>query len=439
MMNNPERSCEVALDIARANRIEQWPVDRLIPYVRNARKHSDAQIAKLAASIREFGFNNAILIDSLGGIIAGHGRLQAARKLGLEMVRVVVLDHLSETDKRAYILADNRIADEAGWDADMLAVEIASLQEQNVDLALTGFTEEELAKLRRAEEYLEGAVDEDTVPAVPKQPVSMRGDLWQLGSHRLLCGDATCDSDVHRLMADELADLVFTDPPYNVNYEGYTDARLSIAGDSMSEGAFKQFLAATFTSYRRILAGHASLYICHPSRWQREFQDALEAAGFEIRCQIIWAKNTFAWGFGRYKFRHEPMFYVHVAGEKDLWFGDRTQSTLWEEDKPAANRVHPTAKPTALVERALVNSSPSGAIVADLFGGSGSTLIACERRGRKARVMEIDPAYCDVIAQRWQDYRRTEAVLDGSGQNFREVAMARVGHSENRVPGACRQ
>jgi len=438
-MNNLERPFEVPLTIALASRIEQWPVDRLIPDARNARTHSDAQIAKLAASIREFGFNNPILVDSQGGIIAGHGRLLAARKVGIETVPVVVLDHLSRAERRAYMLADNRISDEAGWDTEMLAIEIALLQEQDIDLALTGFNEEELAELRRAEEYLEGAVDEDTVPAVPKQPVSMPGDLWRLGSHRLLCGDATRDSDVQHLMAGESADLVFTDPPYNVSYEGYTEARLSIAGDSMSKEAFQEFLSATFINYRHIVARHASLYVCHASLWQREFQEALEAAGFEVRCQLIWAKNTFAWGFGRYKFRHEPIFYAHVSGEKDLWFGDRRQSTLWEENKPAANRVHPTAKPTALVERALVNSSRSGAIIVDLFGGSGSTLIACERRGRKARVMEIDPAYCDVIVQRWQDYRRREAVLDGSGQSFREVAIARAGNSETRVPGECRQ
>ena len=202
---------------------------------------------------------------------------------------------------------------------------------------------------------------------------------------------------VARLMAGETADLVFTDPPYNVDYEGYTEERLKIKGDRMSDAEFKTVPGSPLSAPTgRVVKPGASLYVCHSSSWQREFQNALEAAGFEVRCQIIWAKNTFAWGFGRYKFQHEPMFYCHVAGQKDAWYGDKSQSTLWEEKKPAANRLHPTAKPVELIERALVNSSKAGDIVVDLFGGSGSTLIGCERRGRKARLMEIDPKYADV-------------------------------------------
>jgi DNA modification methylase len=226
--------------------------------------------------------------------------------------------------------------------------------------------------------------------ALPVVPVSRTGDLWILGGQKLLVGDATNPSDVATLMTGEGADLLFLDPPYNVDYEGYTEDHLKIQGDRMTGSQFAQFLEAAFRSCRAAAKPGASLYVCHSSSWQREFQNALESAGFEIRCQIIWAKNTFAWGFGRYKFQHEPLFYSHLAGQKDLWYGDKTQSALWQENKPSANRLHPTMKPVELIERALLNSSKAGDIVADLFGGSGSTLIACERRNRKARLMEVD-------------------------------------------------
>jgi len=252
------------------------------------------------------------------------------------------------------------------------------------------------------------------------------GDLWILGNHRLLVGDATNRADVARLMSDETADLIFTDPPYNVDYEGYTEERLKIKGDRMSDTDFNLFLAAAFGSYRAVVKPGASMYLCHSSSWQREFQDALEAAGFEVRCQIIWAKNTFAWGFGRYKFQHEPIFYCHVAEEKDTWYGDKSQSTLWQEKKPAANSIHPTAKPVELIERALLNSSKSGDLIADLFGGSGSTLIACERRNRKARLMEIDPKYAGCIVQRYQEYSGKSATLDGDGRTFAEINAERL-------------
>src|SRR5713101_8389308 len=219
----------------------------------------------------------------------------------------------------------------------------------------------------------------------------------------------------------------FLDPPYGVDYQGYTAERLKIQGDNLPADKFHAFLAAAFVSCRSAIKSGASLYVCHSSSWQREFQNALEGAGFEVRCQIIWAKNTFAWGFGRYKYRHEPLFYAHVAGEKDLWYGDKSQSTLWEENKPAANRIHPTAKPVELVECALINSSKAGDLVVDLFGGSGSTLIACERHGRKARLMEIDPTYADCIVRRWQDYTGGQAVLEADSRTFDDLARERVG------------
>jgi DNA modification methylase len=401
-------------------RIEHWPLDRLIPYINNPRTHTAAHVAQIAASIVEFGFNAPILVDSNSGIIAGHGRLLAARKLNMEQVPVIVLDHLSDTQKRAYILADNRLTEIAGWDEELLRLELQALRAVDFSLDLTGFDTKELNRLL-AEQVPSGLTDEDAAPALPEVPVNTPGDLWILGNHRLLCGDALASADTQRLMAAELADLVFTDPPYNVDYEGYTEDRLKIQGDRMSGEQFQQFLLRTFQQYHALIKSGASIYVCHPSSWQREFQNALEGAGFEIRCQIIWAKNTFAWGFGRYKFRHEPIFYSHLAGQKDAWYGDKSQSTLWQENKPAANRLHPTMKPVELIERALANSSKSGDIVADLFGGSGSTLIACERRHRMARLMEIDPKYADCIVRRWQDYTGQQAVLEGDGRSFDEI------------------
>ena len=404
-----------------------WPLEKLIPYARNPRTHSDAQVAQLAASIAAFGFNNPILVDTKAGIIAGHGRLLAARKLQLAEVPVIVLDHLTEAQKRAYILADNQLALNAGWDDTLLAAELAVLQKDDVDLSLIGFEDAELARLLAAQDAAEGFTDEDAVPELQETPISLLGDLWILGDHRLLVGDATNPDAVAKLMAGGRADLVFTDPPYNVDYEGYTEERLKIKGDRMSDADFKQFLERAFRSYRTAVKPGASMYVCHSSSWQREFQNALEGASFEVRCQIIWAKNTFAWGFGRYKFQHEPLFYCHVVGEKDQWYGDKTQSTLWQEKKPAANRIHPTAKPVELVERALLNSSKAGDIVADLFGGSGSTQIGCERRSRHSRLMEIDLKYADCIVRRYQEYTGRRAVLDSDGRTFDEVALERVG------------
>ena len=408
-----------------AKDIQMWLVDKLIPYARNPRTHSEAQVAQIAASIAEFGFNNPILVDTKAGIIAGHGRLLAARKLGLTEVPVIVLDHLTEAQKRAYVIADNKLAENAGWDDNLLRIEIEALQDESFDVSLLGFEDVELAQLLAAQDAAEGLTDEDAIPELPDTPISKSGDLWMLGEHKLLVGDATNTGDVMRLMAGDVADLVFTDPPYNVDYEGYTEQKLKIKGDRMSDVDFKQFLEAAFCGLRTAVKPGASLYVCHSSSWQREFQNALESAGFQVRCQIIWAKNTFAWGFGRYKFRHEPLFYCHVSGQKDPWYGDKTQSTLWEEKKPAANRIHPTAKPVELIERALLNSSKTGDIVADLFGGSGSTLIACERRGRRSRLMEIDPKYADCMVRRFQEYSGKSAVLDGDGRTFERIARER--------------
>jgi DNA modification methylase len=408
-------------------KIERWPIERLIPFAKNSRTHSDAQIAEIAGSIAAFGFVNPVLVGPDQVIIAGHARVLAARKLGLTEVPVIVLGHLSETQRRALVIADNRLALNAGWDESMLALELAALREEDFNLDVLGFEDEELARLLADENAGDGLTDEDAVPDVAEAPVTLPGDLWQLsGDHKLLVGDATDPADVERLMAGDSADLVFIDTPYNTDYEGYTEEHLTIQNDLMSGTDFKQFLESVFRSCRAAIKPGASLYVCHSSSWQREFQNALEAAGLEVRCQIIWAKNTFAWGFGRYKFQHEPIFYCHVAGQSDAWYGDKTQSTLWQENKPAANRLHPTMKPVELVERALLNSSKAGDICGDFCAGAGSTLIACERRGRKARLIEIDPKYAQVIIVRWQQYSGKCATLDGDGRSFDEIRQERL-------------
>ena len=407
--------------------VERWSISRLIPRITNPRTHTPEQVAQVAASMREFGWTNPILVGADNDVLAGHARLFAARQLGLTEVPVIQLGHLSEPQRRALVIADNQLAiTGAGWDEETLRLELAALSEESFDLSLVGFDDDELARLLAEQDSAEGLTDEDAVPDLPETPTSMTGDLWLLSDHRLLVSDATVSSEVRRLMAGDVADLLFIDTPYNVDYEGYTEQHLKMQGDRMSDADFKKFLEAAFGSCRAVAKPGASVYVCHASSWQREFQNALEVAGFEVRCQIIWAKNTFAWGFGRYKFQHEPLFYCHVAGEKDPWYGDKSQSTLWEEKKPAANRLHPTAKPVELIERALLNSSKAGDVVADLFAGSGSTLIACERRNRKSRLMEIDPKYADCICRRFQEYTGKPAVLDGDGRVFDEIREERL-------------
>ncbi|MDO8301926.1 MAG: site-specific DNA-methyltransferase [Sedimentisphaerales bacterium] len=231
------------------------------------------------------------------------------------------------------------------------------------------------------------------------------------GAHVLLCGDSTKAEDVERLMAGAKADMIFTDPPYNVNYEGGTEEQMTIQNDAMTEAQYIAFMGAFFTQYKESASDNAAVYICHASQWQRETESAMEAVGIEVRCQIVWVKNTFAWGFGRYKFRHEPIFYAHIKGKPDNWYGDKTQNTVWEEKKPTANRLHPTMKPVEIVERALVNSSVAKDIILDLFMGSGTTLIASHKNGRISYGMEIDPIYCDVIVKRWEEFAGKKAVL----------------------------
>jgi DNA modification methylase len=391
---------------------------QLLANPKNWRIHPKAQQDALTGVLDEVGWVQSSIVNKRTGfVLDGHLRAALAIAAG-ERVPVVYVD-LSEQEEDLILATLDPLSAMAVTDEDLLAALVGTLDV--TDAAIQALLDE-LAGNRATG----GLTDEDAIPELPVTPTTVPGDLWLLGDHRLYCGNATVPADVTRLMHGEAVDLIFTDPPYNVDYEGYTENRLKIKGDRMTAEQFAQFLLSSFASCRRIVKPGASMYVCHSSSWQREFQNALEAAGFDVRCQIIWAKNTFAWGFGRYKFQHEPIFYSHVAGQKDAWYGDKSQATLWGEKKPAANRIHPTAKPVELVERALVNSSKAGDIVADLFGGSGSTLIGCERRGRKARLMEIDPKYADCIVRRWQDFTGHQAVLEDDGQTFLEASRSRV-------------
>jgi DNA modification methylase len=413
---------------AMAERIELWPLDRLVPYARNPRTHSDEQVDQIAASIVEFGWTNPVLVDSDAGILAGHGRLAAAKRLGLEQVPVVVLDHLSPAQRRAYIIADNRIALNAGWDEVVLGEELAALQDDGFDLGLIGFTDEELAALLAgpAEEQA-GQTDEDQVPEAPEQPVSRPGDLWLLGPHRVLCGDATVLADVERVLGGQLADMAFTDPPYNVDYGHSAKDELRgkhrpILNDKLGEG-FEAFLHDACVNILTVTKG--AVYVCMSSSELHTLHRAFTRAGGKWSTFIIWAKNTFTLGRADYQRQYEPILYGWKDGADHYWCGARDQGDVWFVDKPVRNDLHPTMKPVALVERAIRNSSKSRDVVLDPFGGSGSTLIACAKAGRQARLVELDPRYVDVIVRRFEGFSGERAVLEGEGRAFGELAAER--------------
>jgi len=408
-----------------ADKIEQWPTAKLVPYARNARTHSDAQVAQIAASIAEFGFTNPILAGSDGVIVAGHGRLAAAQKLCLEVVPVVVLDHLSPTQRRALVIADNRIAENADWDDAMLRVELAALADDAFDVALTGFDADALAELMAGEEPdADGQTDDDAVPDVPETPISRSGDIWLLGGHRLLCGDATVAVSYERLLAGEQADMVFTDPPYNVNYANSAKDKMrgkdrAILNDNLGDGFYDFLLAALTPTVAHCRGG---IYVAMSSSELDVLQAAFRAAGGKWSTFIIWAKNTFTLGRADYQRQYEPILYGWPEGEQRHWCGDRDQGDVWNIKKPQKNDLHPTMKPVELVERAIRNSSRPGNVVLDPFGGSGTTLIAAEKSGRQGRLIELDPKYVDVIVRRWQDWTGQQATRESDGLAFDQAA-----------------
>ena len=409
--------------------IECLPVEALTPYARNARTHSEEQVAQIAASIAEFGFVNPVLIDADGTIIAGHGRLLAARELGLEEVPIIRLAHLTDAQRRALTIADNKLAENAGWNEELLRQELGELQLEDFDLSLIGFDLDELAQLLDAPETDNaGLTDDDAVPEPEERVVSRPGDLWLLGEHKVLCGDATRASDYRALLGSELADMAFTDPPYNVNYANSPKDKLRgssrpILNDNLGDD-FGAFLQTACKHLLEVTKG--AVYIAMSSSELDTLQAAFRAAGGRWSTFIIWAKNTFTLGRADYQRQYEPILYGWREGNDHYWCGARDQGDVWFFNKPAKNDLHPTMKPVELVERAVRNSSKSRDIVLDPFGGSGSTLIACEKSGRRARLIELDPKYVDVIVRRWQEYTGNEAMLEGSGQSFEETAALRA-------------
>lgn len=396
-------------------------VESLIPYARNSRTHSDEQVAQIAASIREFGFTNPVLVDEDGGIIAGHGRVMAARKLSMLEVPVLVLAGLSETQKRAYVIADNKIALNAGWDEEMLRVELEALSDADFDLDILGFSNDELGLyLDDGTTEVEGLTDDDQVPEPPVNPVSKLGDVWLLGEHRLMCGDSTSLNDVATLMAGIEADLLITDPPYNVAYEGGTADALTIMNDNMSNGEFRQFLRDVYASADSVMRPGAAFYIWHADSEGLNFRGAAADVGWQIRQCLIWNKNALVLGRQDYHWKHEPCLYGWKDGAAHYWGSDRSQTTVLDFNKPNRNGEHPTMKPVELFQYQIENSCKKGDVVLDLFGGSGTTVIACEKSYRHARLMELDPKYCDVIIKRWQDFTGKQALLQSTGEAFKE-------------------
>ncbi len=458
-------------NIHLSSRIELWPLEKLKPYARNPRTHTPEQVAKVAASIVEFGFTNPILVDANQGIIAGHCRLMAAQKLGLETVPVIELTHLTEAQKRAYVIADNRLAMDAGWDVELLAGELEALKEDGFDLGLTGFSGDEIDEFLGSGEA-GGLTDDDAAPPTPEEAVTVPGDVWVLGRHRLLCGDATVLSDNDKLMGGELADCIWTDPPYNVNYgekaemldryqKGHRNTS-RILNDHMESSDFYEFLHAAFTNVYAVSKSGAAVYVAHAETEGVNFRTTLKAAGFYLSSCLIWRKNALVLGRSDYHWQHEPVLYGWKEGGAHRWFGGRDKTTIQEfegapfqqigdnewqipmgettfiirgdnltveaahgtvffEEKPRTSPEHPTMKPVALIERMVSNSTRKGDMVLDPFGGSGSTLIACEKTGRTARLLELDPKYCDVIVRRWQDYTGKKATLENGGKNGKKL------------------
>ena len=406
-------------------KIELRSVDVLIPYIRNAKQHSDAQVAQIAASIREFGWGAPILVDGRNNVIAGHGRLLAARKLGITEVPVVPMAHLTDIQRHALILADNKIGENASWDDELLGLELAELKDAGFNLDLTGFSEEEWDALITGDTSTDGLTDEDQVPEVTENPISRAGDVWLLGEHKVLCGDATKAEDYKALLGEELVDMTFTDPPYNVNYANTAKDKMRgknrpILNDNMGDG-FAAFLLAACQNILAVTKG--AVYIAMSSSELATLQTAFRTAGGKWSTFVIWAKNTFTMGRADYQRQYEPILYGWRDGADHYWCGARDQGDVWQIKKPHKNDLHPTMKPVELMERAVRNSSKTRDIVLDPFGGSGTTLIACEKSGRRARLMELDPKYVDVICRRYQNFSGKEAKRASDGASWDEAAL----------------
>jgi len=399
------------------------PIQELVPYVNNARTHSAAQITKLRSSLREFGFVNPIIVDRDYSVIAGHGRLIAAKEEGFSEVPCVFVDYLTEAQKKAYIIADNRYAEDAGWDEELLRLEIEGLQGMAFNVELLGFEPAELNKLLTNDEDIQED-DFDVDAELQKPALTKTGDVWLLGKHRLVCGDSTKPETYKVLMDGKKANLVVTDPPYNVNYEGSAG---KIKNDNMGNEAFYTFLFDAFKSMEEVMAQDASIYVFHADTEGLNFRKAFSDAGFYLSGTCIWKKQSLVLGRSPYQWQHEPVLFGWKKKGKHMWYSDRKQSTIWEYDKPKKNGEHPTMKPIALIANPITNSSITGCIVLDPFGGSGSTLIACEQTDRICHTIELDEKFCDVIVKRFiEQVSSDEQVFllrDGSNKAYGELAV----------------
>lgn len=396
-------------------------INDLIPYIRNARTHSESQIAQIAASIKEFGFLSPILIAEDNTILAGHGRLAAARKLGLTKVPCVKESHLTETQRRAYIIADNKLSLNAGWDEDILAIELSELQGADFDLDILGFDESELASIFEDDKEVEDD-DFDVEEELNKPCFSKAGDIWTLGRHRLICGDSTKEETYKRLMDGKRANLVVTDPPYNVNYEGSAG---KIKNDNMDNDKFYNFLLDAFSNMEKVMADDASIYVFHADTEGLNFRKAFNDAGFYLSGCCIWKKPSLVLGRSPYQWQHEPCLYGWKKKGKHQWYSGRKETTIWEFEKPKKNADHPTMKPIALLAYPISNSSMSNTLILDPFGGSGSTLIACEQTDRSCYTIELDEKFCDVIVKRYIEQVGTDkdvsVLRDGKEYQYSEV------------------
>ena len=379
--------------------IKTVKINELKPHPKNPRVHPDSAIDKLVRSIKEFGWTNPILVSTDGYILAGHARLKAAEKAGIEEVPVIYLP-LEGAKAEAYLIADNRLQDETDWDYEKLKDLLQELDTGEFDLELTGFDMGEIEDLV-AQLHVPEEIIEDEVPEPPEEPITKPGDLWILGRHRLLCGDSTDQTVIAKLMENQIADMIFTDPPYNVDYTGKTKDALTIKNDSMKDDDFRHFLTRVFLNMAQASKAGAPIYVCHADSEGLNFRAAFKEAGWDLKQCIIWVKQHFVMGRQDYQWQHEPILYGWKPGAAHKFYGDRKQTTVWQIDRPMASREHPTMKPVSLCAKAIENSSKAGDIVLDLFGGSGSTLIAAEQLNRTCYMMELDPIYCDVIVQRY--------------------------------------
>lgn len=415
------------MSVQQASQIEHMQTDLLIPYARNSRTHSETQVAQVAASIKEFGFTNPVLIDADNVLIAGHGRVMAAKKIGLDTVPAIRLGYLTESQKRAYVIADNKLALNAGWDDEMLAIELSELQDLDFDLGLTGFDIDELNALFEDQtEEVQGQTEDDAVPEPPKQSVRKQGDIWVLGNHRLMCGDSTSIDTVDALLQGGTADMVFTDPPYLMDFTGgiHADGSKSfnathggIKNDKMSKKEGEDFLDAINAIIKAKVTG--AFYITFYRLGIDWYYESFKRTGLQCRSLIIWDKGNHTLSNSDYMSMYEPMFYGWIQEHK--FYGGNNGMDIWRIARTKKNELHPTMKPVELVEKAVSHGSVRNQIILDLFGGSGTTLIACEKLNRKAYLMELDEKYVDVIINRWQDFTGQDAVLESNGKTYGQL------------------